>query len=352
MSLIIPTIDGVPKVSKTTRVLGIFQSDIVVRQGVKQALADFRANPWLLDFCFASLPQDELTSKLYGDQEARHAKEWFQRTDIPVTMDYRSDTFEGTCISISQSDFVQSESQIGDVDPFPYEDMDSSWPILGGPFVAQSYSPETGILRTPKSFTDTLILAPTMVVLDDVGNEYIIETAESVSSDGTQLITLVNPKNTSFKKTLVKSAKPRYVVQVESTNFKETVKIGCHAHGQPHHLTWLWAITLSALLRAQQVYFEARNFERTSFASGPFTRNQSTGKEMVWTRYIQVTGTSRNYWPKFVTDRILTLDATPIKVIQSGSVTDTFSPEDGFDSDNTPWFAQTDGIGLTFEDDD
>lgn len=61
--------------SLTTEALGIHQSDVIIRTAIVAALADLRANPWLLDYVFASLPKDEMTMKDYGEKSVEKAKE-------------------------------------------------------------------------------------------------------------------------------------------------------------------------------------------------------------------------------------------------------------------------------------
>ena len=67
-----------------TRIKGIHQSDVVIRSALEAAFADIRANPWLMDYIFASLPQDNLTWRTYGEKSVQEAKKWFLNTNIPI----------------------------------------------------------------------------------------------------------------------------------------------------------------------------------------------------------------------------------------------------------------------------
>src|SRR6476646_6304158 len=53
-------------VSSTTNCKGVFQGDIIIRTALIEGMRDIRRQPWLLDYAFASLAQDDLTKSVYG----------------------------------------------------------------------------------------------------------------------------------------------------------------------------------------------------------------------------------------------------------------------------------------------
>ena len=121
--------------SKTiTESLGIFQSDVIIRSCIVAALADLRANSWLLDYVFASLPKDEMTMKDYGEKSVEKAKEWFLKTKIPVAMVPRLNEAQVPCITIKLQDSTESEVTLADVHYQTSELNSGVWPNIVGPF--------------------------------------------------------------------------------------------------------------------------------------------------------------------------------------------------------------------------
>lgn len=54
-----------PLPKSMTEAQGIVQSDILIRSALIAAISDLRANPYLLQYCFASLVNDNLTWQEY-----------------------------------------------------------------------------------------------------------------------------------------------------------------------------------------------------------------------------------------------------------------------------------------------
>jgi hypothetical protein len=324
-----------------TEAKGIHSSDIIIRTALTMAIADIRANPWLLDHVFASLIDDVPTANVYGEKERQQAKSWFLKTDIPVVMDYRMDGVEANSISISLVDSSETENTLGDVHYQPFEDVEAAWPPLTSAFTPEAYSAATGILRLPAQIADSLLVTTGMVVLDRVGRIHQISDVLDRSS-----VVLKPGTIADFTDSVIKGSKPRLVQEVESLAFRETYRIGVHAHGEPFHLTWLHSIAVFALLRYKQALLEARGFERSVISSSPFAKNEAMGHENFWTRFISITGYVRQYWPKTATQRILSSEVSPLNVDTIGNASKTYSPDAGFTEEDAPWMSQ-DGVGTT-----
>lgn len=333
-----------PLPSSMTEAKGIFQSDVIFRTALVMAIADMRANPWLLDHVFASLIQDEQTASSYGEKERQRAKDWFLKTAIPVVLDYRFEDMEYAMVSISLVESSEAENTLGDIHYIPQEEVEADWPPLSGTFNPTAYSPATGILRLPTSVSDQLIVVAGMVIVDKVGRTHEIQ---SIIDKNTVVITPGTVAD--FSNSIVKGQKPRLLQAVESLSFKESYRIGCHVHGEPFHLTWLHSVISFCLLRYKQALLEARGFERSVMNSTPFAKNEALGIENYWTRYINITGFVRNYWPKVLSERITSVstngsDGLPtLLVSQVGNLSESYK-QDPSDLESE-WMAQ-DGIGL------
>jgi hypothetical protein len=281
--------------STMTRIVGIHQSDVVIRSAIEASLADLRANPWLLDYVFASLPQDVLTWKEYGEKDLQEAKKWFMSTHVGVSVMPRLDESKWPQITIEllESSEVVPEAIIGDVNYDPTEDNDSSWPALTPKFTPVSYQPSTGIIRlavAPEAW-----LGAGMYIVDHVGQEHeIIEVIDEKSFK-------IDPMTVAdFRTATLRGHRPGWKVDVESSSFKETYRVGIHCVSEPAHLTWLHSIVQFALLRYKQVLLEARGFERSTISSSQMSLDQRFETENVFTRFITVSGFVRQFWPKTV----------------------------------------------------
>lgn len=277
-----------------TECQGIHQSDVLIRAALVNGIAELRRQPWLLDYVFASLPQDKLTAKEYGEKEVEQAKKWFLRTEIPVMMNYRVDEPVAPSISIALLESGECEETLGDVNYKPVEETVGDWPMLAGPFSVESYSSATGQVTLPEEVGKELVVVEGMILIDDVGQEHpIIEVVDR------RTVFVQKGLNVRFSKACIRSEKPTHTIQLESLNFRETYQLGCHASAEPAHLLYLHSIAVFIMLREKQELMEKRGFERSTITSAQVAQNPNfEGKEIVWSRFVNVTGYVRNFWPK------------------------------------------------------
>ena len=282
-----------------TQAQGIYQADIIIRSAIIAGIADLRANPYLLDFAFAGLLQDDLTKSDYGQQEINQAKKYFQNTDIRVALNINPNEVKFPVISIALMASSDDDTTLGDIHYQTSENNDTTWDTLAGPMSATAYNPATGELTINPKELSTFILAPNMIVLDKNGRQYTI-------TDVTDYNVIVIDKNINADLTglLIKPTRPALITQLESIVFKESFAIGVHVDSEPVHLTYLHSILTFILLRYKQALFETRGLERTSLSSAEFRRDDDLMPEMVYSRYISLSGYVRQYWPKLTTPKI------------------------------------------------
>ena len=297
---------------------GIHQSDVILRTALVAALADLRAHPDLLDYVFASLPEDELTRKSYGEKSVQSAKDWFLKTNIPVVMVPRVDEGKVPCITIKLVSSEESETTLGDVHYEPTQDTSKDWPALAGPFQPVDYNPATGLMALPDL---DIVVVTGQILVDNTGRSHEIL---DVSEDGVQIL----PGTVAdFSKTWLKGQPPIFVTQLESVWYRENYQIGIHVSGEPVFLTWLHSIVVFALFRYKQSLMEARGFERSVFSSTDFDRNEGFEGEFVFSRYINIVGNVRQYWPKDTNYKLQSLQPI-IRVADSGKLPSDTDPND------------------------
>jgi len=323
---------------------GIFQSDIIIRTAIKAALDDLRANPWLLDYVFISLPQDPLTFLQYGDGEIDRAKKWFATTDIPVIITPRIDAARMPCISIALEESSEtSEATLADVNYETTIDLDQST-NLAGPFTPTGYNYKTGKVLVRKTDLAGIVLAPGMLLVDIKGTTYpIIDVYNDVSGTDNQpggISSFDITPNTVFNMNNVtlQGAPPMYKLPLESTIMKETYSIGCHVNTDFTQLIYLHSILVFALLRYKQRLFEARGFERSTISSSAPQVDASYESELVYERFISLSGVVRQFWPKDITSTVQGVTVGPITITGSGNL-----PGDT-DPDNVSWIGNLDII--------
>jgi hypothetical protein len=335
-SLLVRALD-IPLPSNMTEALGIHQSDVIIRSCIVAGIAAIRAEPWLLDYVFASLPKDSMTMAAYGEKEVDNAKKWFLQTDIQVLMDYTPTEAKLPAISIQLVESTEQENTLGDIHYQPQEDTNTNWPILFGSFRPVAYSASAGVMKLPPVDTSSLVLNTDMYIVDTIGKSYpILE----VLDDST--IRIKAGIVADFSSTSVRFSKPIMVTRLESLSFKETYRLGCHTTGEPVHLTYLHSILTFVLLAYKEVMLEARGFERSVISSGEFVRNDALDVELAYSRSITITGYVRNYWPKMTQPRIQGAEAQS-KISKVGSIGTKY--EKGSDEDEG-WLAEIDGIGV------
>lgn len=311
-------------VSTTTKAIGIAQSDILIRSAIIEAIADLRRNPWLLDYVFASLAQDQLTNRSYGLREIEQAKKWFRKTNIPVVMDTRIGDPTFPIITIALMESVEAEQTHGDVNYETTEGTEAEWPILFGPFTPTKWTPATGTMVLPAEVSSELVVAPGMVILDDTGAPHEILTVfdDGAEAPATPIVSVTIAAKTvaSFRKACIKGTRPLLVTTIESMSFRETYSIGCHVQSEMPHLTYLHSILIFCLLRYKQDLLEHRGFERTSIASSQAKREDRTENEIGFARYMSITGYVRQSWPKRTGRRVESTTTTVVATVDSQEV--------------------------------
>lgn len=289
----------------TTEAVGIFQSDIIIRTALIAALKDIRDNPWLIDAAFMSLRQDPLTRKVYGAKEVANARKWFAESQVEVMLGIRP--ADGApppfAISIHLMSSDEQENTLGDVHPFAIEEWEAKWQPLTPPFTPASYSALTGVFELPANIAADLTPSVFMVVVDRFGNKYpIVDVVDDTH------VSLGVGVTGDFAGCFIKPAIPAYVAALESAEFKENFVIGCHATGEPVHLTYLHTLVVFAILRYRQALLEARGLQRSFIASTDFkVEDILDAPEMYFSRYINLTGYARHVWPKNVSQRVVSV---------------------------------------------
>jgi hypothetical protein len=288
--------------------MAIWQSDVFFRRIVELILKDIRENPWLVDDILSDFVTDPMLSEIYGQKEIENAKKWLTDNEVSIFLPHRMDLEKIPCITISVGSNTEDRSlaRLGDTTPFidtyQPDQIGQSIPYIVDPFSYTSYDQAKGFFETPPEI-DLSIINPGMVAVDPSnGNGYVITDKNATGffiEENTVISTSqigVIPEFRIFK------------ARREIATFQERVTIGCHVHGDPNPLLWLYSFMMYGVLRYREGALEGKNFQLSNIETSELMRNQNFESfgENVYSRYITITGQVENTWIK-----------TPTRVIEA-----------------------------------
>ncbi len=296
----------------TSEATGVFQGDLLIRFAVIEGFKELRANQWLLDAVMAGIKFDDQTKKNYGQKEIDALKKWFLKTDIPVILYGSLVPVEAPAITIALQASDEGENTLGDVHYKPQEDVpDGSWPDLS-PVFTPVFDVSSGTITMPVSVTTDIY--PGMVIVDSQGVAHPI-----LDVDSARVFTIEAGTSFDFSSATIRAGSPAFLQTLESAAFRESYQLGCTVAGEPFQLVFLHSLLVFTLLRGREDLLEGRGFEKSTFSSSDFAKNEYFNVENAWTRYVTITGTVRQCWPKRRYQK-LTGVSSRIRVIGSGNL--------------------------------
>jgi hypothetical protein len=298
----------------------LFQGDIIIKTAIELGIDDMRKNPWLIDDMYSDLMTNPYLKDKYGKKQVSACKEWLANNKIEFYMALVKDKDKMPCITISMGNSPEKQDMktMADMSTETKLLMPNTIgkpiPYVVKPFVPTSYTKSTGILEIPTNIKGTQNISQGMILVDPAtGNGY------GILSVGPGEITIEADTNLTAGKYGIVPQFQVYKARVEHTFFQESYTIGCHAHGDPQILLWLWSITLYSLLRYRESLLEYSGFAESVFSNSDIQENNNYGGvagEEVFTRYITITGQVENSWIK-----------TPRRYIETITVQENTSAE-------------------------
>lgn len=280
---------------------GIFQGDIIIKTAIELGIEDMKKNPWLINHMLSDLVNINYLSDKYGQKQIDACKEWFAQSQIDVYLRGREDHDRLPCVTIQmgqsneKSEMKSMADQSTETMVLLPAQINKPIPYVVKPFTPKGYDEATGIVLVPDS-VDTTTIAPGMILVNPANGQGfviqdIVEGGIEIES-GLEVVASqfgVVPQNQFFK------------ARVEHSFFDETYIIGCHAHGDPQNVLFLWSIVKYSILRYRESLLEANGFAESSISSaGPdFDESFTTpGGEKAWARFMTLNGQIENSWVK------------------------------------------------------
>lgn len=315
----------------TTEALGVFQADLLIRHALLQGIREVRATDWLIDAVMRSLKFDDLTEKNYGQKEIEGFKKWVRGQEIAVVTPGKLDGLRSPCVTIALVSSNEEDNTLADTHYKPQEDaLDAAWPNLTEPFTPIFQNATTLVL--PASVT--IPVFPGMVIVDAAGTPHEILTVTTGN-----VVTIEDGPKANFNGAVLRGGSPAVIQTLESAKFRETFQIGCHVDGEPLQLIYLHSLVVFILLWGRESLLEGRGFEKSTFSSTDFVREQYYSIETEFNRFISITGTVQHCWPKRRHQKLTGIKIFP-KPIGSGNL-----PSEAGDLDEQMWIGDQDSIG-------
>lgn len=278
----------------------LFQGDVIIKTAIELAVKDMLENPWIIDDIFSSFVDNPILNIKYGQKEIERAKEWILNNKINFFMQYRIDNMEFPAVTISMGNSDEDKNLATLADQSVHiEELDPCGigkPIkfIVKPFNVVSYNKETGIIEMPESTEGSEFIGKDMLAIDpETGNGYVIEES---SSENTFKITPGSDLN--VKKLAIVPKYQIYRARRERIISQESYTIGCHAHGDPANLLFLFNLVKYSLLRYREGLFEFNNFQLGTIRCTDMVKNDAFGSDNVYSRFITLSGQAEEDWLK------------------------------------------------------
>lgn len=278
---------------------GIFQGDFVIETAIRAGIADILANPWVLDYVFRGVAEDELTQAEYGSKLVKTMTDWITKVKIPVFVNTELDPAKVPAITINLIEDAEDGNTHSDRHYDPTEVLTTNkidtWPPLTPMFQPDHYDFHTGKMTLPTTVTDKTYIFPGMIIETKDGRKFSIVDV-SLDQNGQTVVT-VDAKVIDWAGSVIKAKDPQ-IVQLESAWFRCSYLIGCHVNGESWQLSVLYSLVKLALSRGKEDFLIKRGYEVSSISGTDFSRNRSFAPEQCWSRYINLTGKAMDVWPQ------------------------------------------------------
>lgn len=305
----------------------IFPGDVIIKTAIELGLEDLRNNIWILDDIFSDFIDNPLLAQKYGQKEIQNAKDFILNNKIHVVMAHRLDKeeFPSVTIAMGSSNEDKTLATLGDLDVEvveydpEYIGKPISWVVQ--PFNIVSYDSITGLVTIPKLDSFKYINEGMLLVDTETGNAWPIKSKKSDN-----IIEIAQDSDFGDAQKFAIAPKYRgYKARRERIISQENYSIGCHIHGDPSNLLFLFSFVKYSLLRYREGLLEHNNFQLSNLNCSEMVKNNSFQAENVFSRFITLSGQAEESWIK-----------TPYRAIEA---------IDFYENDN-----QTTGIKIISED--
>jgi len=280
--------------------MALFQGDVIIRSCIQLAIDDLKKEPWLITDIFSDFIENPILKQKYGMKEIERAQEWIKNNKINYYMKHRIDNeeFPAITISMGNSDEDKSLATLGDnsicIDELDPCDIGKPIAFIVKPFNIVSYDQSTGIVELPANTIGYQYVGAGMLAVDPkTGNGWIIS-----GKAGTNGFSIAAGTELNINQLAVVPQYQAYRARRERIISQEQYNIGCHAHGDPANLLFLFYLVKYALLRYREGLLEYNNFQLSNLSCTDMIKNDAFNADNVYSRYIILSGQVEESWVK------------------------------------------------------
>lgn len=279
--------------------MGLFSGDVIIKTAVELAVEDILKNPWVIDDIFSEFVENPMLKQKFGQKEINRAKEFLLNNKINFYMRHRIDNMEFPAVTIAMGNSQEDKSlaTLGDASVC-IEDLDPceiNKPIsyIVKPFNYISYDKSTGFVEISQDLEGLDCIQPQMLAIDpETGDAYIIQ---SIDTNG---FFLEKDLNIEADQLAIIPRYQMYRARRERIISQETYNIGCHTHGDPSTLIFLYCLVKYSLLRYREGLLEFNSFQLSNIEVTDMVKNDAFGQDNVYSRFIILSGQAQEDWIK------------------------------------------------------
>lgn len=278
---------------------GLSTTDALIKTAIELAVDDLKANPWIIEHMYSAYVENPILEKKYGYKEIARAKEFLLNNKIHFFMKHRMDKMEFPCITISLGSSTEDKSlsTLGDVSTsvieYAPEEINRPISYIIKPTNLLSYDPETGIIEISEN-ENYRYIEPNMSAVDPAtGNGYTI-----LGKGGVNGFLIQTDLDIAFDQVAIIPQYLTYRARMEKIISQENYSIGCHTHGDPAQMIFLFNLVKYALLRYREGLFEHFRFDLGTISSTDMIKNDAFEADNVYSRFITLSGQVEEYWVK------------------------------------------------------
>lgn len=280
--------------------MSLFPGDAIIKRSIELAVEDLKKNDWIIEDIFSDFIENPMLNEVYGMKEITRAKEWIKNNKINYYMKYRIDTEAMPAITISMgaSEEDNSLATLGDntvdIETLDPSEIDKPIAFIVKPFDVLSYDKVTGIVEMPLNTDGYEYISEGMVAVDpNTGNGWVI-----LDKAGTNGFKIAEGTELTVNQLAIVPKYQTYRARRERIISQEQYNIGCHVHGDPSTLLFLFHLVKYALLRYREGLLEHNNFQLSSIKCTDMIKNDAFQVDNVYSRYIILSGQVEEQWIK------------------------------------------------------
>jgi len=280
--------------------MSLFHGDIIIKTAIELILEDMRKNPWLIEDCFASLLENPLLKERYGMGEIERAKEFILNNKVSVFLKERIDKQHFPCVTIAigSSEEASDLATLGDlsteVQELDPEKIGKPIRYIVPPFNVISYDKDTGIVEIPEDIVEYRYISQGMIAIDpNTGNGVIVQ--EKAGENGFRITPGLDLPGSKLG---IIPQYQLYRARRERAMSRETYHIGCHSHGDPSTLIYLFSVVKYGLYRYREALLEREGFQVSRIAATDIIQNSAFDIENIFSRFITLSGIVEECWIK------------------------------------------------------